>query len=246
MELKGRAKWLKKTVDKDDQDKRELKRQAKRQQEAVPKGGKVKTFEMAPKKVVSEEELITEEALDKKLAELMATRGRKVSDKRAVVQQLEYLCRAAKKIGPRKEIPLLMHLIAAIFDSHRNIDDYIDIKKWATCHRSLTRIIDLLSKHNELSLGVATLNDLAEQVQAVQLNADFIKTDGEADERQAEDPNVIKVVGSLEAFLLRLEVEYRKSLQQINPHTHVSRPFLLHATPCAIIAYYIARLREMS
>ena len=246
MELKGRAKWLKKVVDKDDQDKRELKRQAKRQQDALPKGGKVKTFEIAPKKAVSEEELITEEALDKKLSELIATRGRKISDKRAVVQQLEYLCRAAKKLGPRKEIPLLMHLIAAIFDSHRNIDDYIDIKKWGTCHRSLTRIIDLLSKHSELSLGVATLNDLAEQVQAVQLNADFIKTDGEADNKIAGDPNLIKVVGSLEAFLLRLEVEYRKSLQQINPHTHVSLKCLNDSTPRAFVAYSVIRLRENS
>ena len=177
--------------------------------------------------MVYEEELITEDVLDKKLSELMATRGRKVSDKRAVVQQLEYLCRAAKKLGPRKEIPLLMHLVAAIFDSHRNIDDYIDIKKWATGHRSLTRIIDLLNKHNELSLGVAPMNDLVEQVQTVQLNADFIKGEKEMNDEPSEDPNVIKVVGSLEAFLLRLDVEYRKSLQQINPHTHVSFCMLL-------------------
>ena len=185
--------------------------------------------------MVYEEELITEDVLDKKLSELMATRGRKVSDKRAVVQQLEYLCRAAKKLGPRKEIPLLMHLIAAIFDSHRNIDDYIDIKKWATCHRSLTRIIDLLNKHSELSLGVAPINDLVEQVQTVQLNADFIKGEKEMNDEPSEDPNVIKVVGSLEAFLLRLDVEYRKSLQQINPHTHVSFVCFYVLTPLASI-----------
>jgi translation initiation factor 3 subunit C len=34
-----------------------------------------------------------------------------------------------------------------------------------------------------------------------------------------DDPNVIKVVGNIESFILRLEDEYTKSLQQINPHT---------------------------
>ena len=32
----------------------------------------------------------------------------------------------------------------------------------------------------------------------------------------------IKIVGSLESFIVRLEDEYNKSLQQINPHTQVS------------------------
>jgi Eukaryotic translation initiation factor 3 subunit 8 N-terminus len=31
----------------------------------------------------------------------------------------------------------------------------------------------------------------------------------------------IKIVGSLESFIVRLEDEYTKSLQQINPHTQV-------------------------
>ena len=31
----------------------------------------------------------------------------------------------------------------------------------------------------------------------------------------------IKIVGSLESFIVRLEDEYNKSLQQINPHTQV-------------------------
>jgi hypothetical protein len=33
----------------------------------------------------------------------------------------------------------------------------------------------------------------------------------------------MQVVGSIESFVLRLEDEYTKSLQQINPHTQVGR-----------------------
>lgn len=32
----------------------------------------------------------------------------------------------------------------------------------------------------------------------------------------------LKIVGSLESFIVRLEDEYTKSLQQINPHTQAS------------------------
>lgn len=147
----------------------------------------------------------------------MVNRGRKGSDKRAVVQQLEYLTRAARKLGPRKEIPLLMHLIAAILDSHRSIDDYVDIVKWGTCHRSLMRIVGMLLADEKLVLSLTPLSDVTEQP-----NADLVKEP--VKEEEEVNPNLIKVVGSLEAFLLRLELEYKKSLQQINPHTSVS-PF---------------------
>jgi translation initiation factor 3 subunit C len=207
------------------EDKKDQRRDKTKRQEGA-KINKMKNYDSAMKKshVVYEEELISEELLEKKTQELMVNRGRKGSDKRVVVQQLEYLCRAARKHGPRKEIPLLMHLIAAIFESHKNIDDYVDVQKWATCHRSLTRIVEALLANKDLSLGVAPLSDVTEQIQALQLNADFIKKEIEEDSEVVKpvDPNVIKVVGSLEAFLLRLEVEYKKSLQQINPHTHVS------------------------
>lgn len=55
--------------------------------------------------------------------------------------------------GPRKEIPVLMHLISAMFDSQRVIDDYMDLQQWRTCYRSLYRVTSLLRDSKGLILG---------------------------------------------------------------------------------------------
>ena len=65
------------------------------------------------------EENITEEVLDKKINELVASRGRKNTDPREVLRKLEVLSKSARPLGARKEIPVLMHLISAMFDSQR-------------------------------------------------------------------------------------------------------------------------------
>lgn len=65
------------------------------------------------------EENITEDVLDKKINELVASRGRKNTDPREVLRKLEVLSKSARPLGARKEIPVLMHLISAMFDSQR-------------------------------------------------------------------------------------------------------------------------------
>ena len=142
------------------------------------------------------EENITEEVLDKKINELVASRGRKNTDPREVLRKLEVLSKSARPLGkrrespllstaepashiytylkrsktsfltisflyhylpgPRKEIPVLMHLISAMFDSQRVIDDYMDLQQWRTCYRSLYRVTSLLRDSKGLVLGENT------------------------------------------------------------------------------------------
>jgi translation initiation factor 3 subunit C len=184
---------------------------------------------------------MTMEEMDRKVADLVASRGRKTTDTRQILRQLEVLTKVARVYGVHKEITVQMHLISSMFDYNRNIDDYMDHQQWRTCHRSLNRICRLLEANPKVILGVLNpeeVVDLQQQQQgrvalsiggAVTATGDAAgnvvgDASGASVAASAEplDPNVIRAVGTLESFALRLEDEYIKSLQQINPHTQVS------------------------
>jgi len=130
------------------------------------------------------------------------------------------MSKIAKKFGSKKEIPILMHLISAMFDANRSIDDYMDIQQWRSCYRCLSRVVTLLAENKSLVLGVITTEELSDFVLASQ-NGNKKETE-EVAPVEDKDENVIRVVGTLEAFIVLLEKEYTKSLQQINPHTQVT------------------------
>ncbi len=223
-ELKGRAKWLKKTTDTVGQGARDLKRENKKlapkKQQKVYNEGAATARRATTWQV---EEKMTEEELDKKVAELVASRGRTNTDSREVLRQLEVLTKAARMHGPRKEIPVLMHLISAMFDSHRSIDDFMELLQWRTCHRSLTRITSLLEQNKKLVLGTVASDEVSDLLVGAHMKSIPDKKDEDEEEVAVPEADKwqLKVVGSIESFILRLEDEYTKSLQQINPHTQV-------------------------
>lgn len=159
---------------------------------------------------------LTEEELDRKFAELLATRGKRTTDPREILRQLEVLTKSARLHGPRKEIPALMHLISNMLDSQRSIDDYLEHNQWRTCYRSLYRVVTLIESNKKLSFAPLSGEDGVDIVATAHL-----KVATEAEETPS-DPNVLKVAGSIASFIVRLQDEYTKSLQQINPHTKVS------------------------
>ena len=178
---------------------------------------KKKEYEPVARRTVSSyaEVKLTEEELDKKVGEMMAARGKKNTDPREVLRQLEVLTKAARLHGPRKEIPVLMHLISNMLDSQRSIDDYLEHQQWRTCYRSLYRVVSLMEANKKLSFAAVTAED-AEQALSAHLKATTLE-----ETVAPSDPNVLKVVGSIVSFIVRLQDEYTKSLQQINPHTKV-------------------------
>jgi len=184
-------------------------------------------------------EVITEEILDKKISDYMASRGRKQTDPRELLRQLEVLAKASRKFGPRKEIPVIMHLISAMYESHHGIDDYMELHQWRTCFRYLLRITALLNANTDIVLGLMPTEDVTDLVLASQINTDLMKkkdaAEGELpveDKPKENKSGVLSVVGNLESFVARLEDEYTKSLQQINPHTQVG----FYSTLCSIRA----------
>ena len=212
--MAGRAKWLKKTVVTSKKTKA-----AKKPREAQAKPKAITEKRTQQVKII--EENMTEELLDKKLQDLLATRGRKGTDPKSIVYQLEVLAKVSRFYGAKKEIPVLMHLISAMFDGNRAIDEYMDPQSWRTCRNCMMRIVNLLDENKHIILGLVSADDITDYVMAKQKQTDFIKKNEEEDEEEPvkTNPNLLRLVGSMENYLMRLEDEYTKSLQQINPHT---------------------------
>ena len=228
--LVGRARWLKKpeAVNKTKSTKDLSKTRAAQIAGAKPSKDEApaKTAQPTPRKVPQvQERALTEEELQSKLADLISARGRKGTDPREMLRKLEVLTRGARRFGAKVEIPVLMHLVSAMYDAVRGIDDYMDVQQWRTCFRCLIRITSLLESHAGLTLGVLSAEDTTDLlVKAQQVNL-IRKRDSDAaeEEKSPVNPNVVPVVGTLSSFVQRLEDEYTKALQQINPHTSVSK-----------------------
>lgn len=82
----------------------------------------------------------------------------------------------------------------------------------------LPQVTDLLDERPELTLGQAGDEVVADLVQAgtgVGVGEDELAESL----AEVEKTGVLKVVGSLSSYMMRLGDEYTKSLQNINPHT---------------------------
>ena len=233
-ELKGRAKWLKRAVDTSAADAVAARRREKEDRlarAAAARTTKAKV-DVGPKRVSMFDTITDEEALDKKVSEVAGSRGRKGTDVKVVLQQLEVLSKIARTFSVKKEIPILMHLVSSMFDTHSKIDDYMKLSDWRSTYRALTRIMDLLDAQPELTLGMLRADDVLETMMGAKIDADFVKNlrrrgknedkgddDDEAADEKAVDPNEIQVVGTVDNFVVRLEEDLVKSLQQINSFT---------------------------
>lgn len=102
------------------------------------------------KQEVKEEEL-TAAVLTRKCMDVVSSRGRRGTDTKVVLQQLEKLSELAVKYGPRIEVPILMHVITAQFDLIRTLDDHMETKSWKACMAQLNRIASILEDGDDNS-----------------------------------------------------------------------------------------------
>ena len=229
---KKRDFWLKKTVsaekDKDDEessdDEERKQRKAQRELEAqLKKKKRQEELEAANnRKTQSYDYKMTEEQLDKKVAELIGSRGRRSTDIRVTIRHLEVLTKIARVFGAKKEIPVLMHLISATFDSLHSMDDYLELNSWRYVCRCIHKVLNLLEQHKSYVL---------KQVKNEDMMGNAIVTEGDSAAASAtaaataaasgEKQHAVYVVGGLDAFFARLQEDYNRSLQQINSHTQV-------------------------
>jgi len=170
-ELKGRAKWLKKTtivkekVVKDKDAKAKAKEEAKRAAEAAKLAAEIAAATAgaaSSRAILPEDESLTPSILEKKCKEIISSRGRKGADSRSIVRHFEALAKVARKKftnDPRVEIPVLMHTITAQFDLQRGIDDFMEMSVWRSCHGHMNRVLSILESDTELRLGIVRADD---------------------------------------------------------------------------------------
>ena len=163
-QLKGRARWLKKNtvVTKKEKKKPAEGAQAKEDKDKKDKKDHAVTSKdheaiRAPKSVVPEANL-TPSILNRKVKEIAAQRGRRGTDSRQILRQLEGLSRLSMKFGPRVEVPILMYVISAQFGLQRTMDDFMDTATWSSCANYLERISHVLVDEG-FKLGVETIDE---------------------------------------------------------------------------------------
>lgn len=177
--------------------------------------------EAAPVAAWSVVDTMTVEELDRRVVEIVMTRGRRSgAEAKDALRQMEVLSKFSRRHGPHKEIPVVMHLISMRLDSLRSIDDYLEHSQWSSCARNISRVLQLAEQHS-LQLIPLGSEDPAELSLAYMKPDEAATSSSEEQKSNGSNNNksIVRVVGSVESFIARLEDEYTKALQHINPHT---------------------------
>jgi translation initiation factor 3 subunit C len=134
--------------------------------------------------------------VEKRLAELLAVRGKRGTDKQEQIEQLEILVQFAK--SDAQLMTILMHLVSAQFDASPSVATHMPANLWKGGLASLSSIMSVLNRNPTLVLA-----------ETEEVEKDATQEDGQV------------VVGNLLAYVERLDDEFIKGLQNIDdPHTH--------------------------
>lgn len=287
-QLKGRDRWLKKTVvtkekvvkDKEGRGRARAEARAAAAAARADAAKEASLSSLTTKSIIPEQDL-TASTLNHHVRDLISSRGRRGTDAKHLLRQLEALVRLSIRFGAKMEVPLLMHVITARFDLVKNLDDVMSTKDWKSAVLDLSRLVALLEGEGEenkdigapkvqYKLGMASREDIFDSTvglalggkskgTSVQDTTDRIESmdttlmapnsspsannpsNKQVEEhtqtmsvkeshKMATNTILIPVNGSLALLLTRLDEEYVKSLQRINPHT----------------AEYVLRLRDES
>ncbi|KAJ1918413.1 Translation initiation factor 3 subunit c [Mycoemilia scoparia] len=140
--------------------------------------------------------VVSAETLNKHLAEITQSRGKKNTDKRESLQLLERLYGVA--INPVQKVKVLLILISIYFDFIPP-NGYMDISAWKKSANHLNELFAILEENAQITVSeTAEISD-------------------ESDLRYDGSP--IGLRGSIISFVDRLSDEFTRSLQTIDPHT---------------------------
>ena len=241
--LTGRARWVKreKVVDKE-QDKLKKEKERLEKERKRKERREVKEEKEGSKQSVSEakkEEVLTPELLEKQVMLIIAARGKKGVNRADQVVQLRQLSVKAIPFGPKKELPMLMHLITAQFDYKSKIDEHMPTEMWQQACKDMFVVMRILRENPDLRLGQVE-SDTVGAIKAIlkgkggkessapttaavasesKIPAGDKAAEATTEEKKQEDDSVVRVVGDLSVFVERLANEYQKSLRHIDQHS---------------------------
>eukprot|EP00210_Caulerpa_lentillifera_P002282 g2192.t1 len=143
---------------------------------------------------------VTYAMVTEKLNEIIQTRGKRGTDKHERLEMLQYLVSVSK--GNGQTVTVMSHLVSSVFDLNPSMTTHMRVSQWKYCLHCCFQMLEILTKHSNIKL-VQDMDQLEELNEAPE----------ETEEMQAWCPIV--------SFVERLDDELFKSLQVIDPHTHL-------------------------
>ncbi|CDH49660.1 eukaryotic translation initiation factor 3subunit 8 [Lichtheimia corymbifera JMRC:FSU:9682] len=157
---------------------------------SVGKGGKVSKAAVA----------MSSGTIFAKLSEVLDSRGKRNTDHKEQIAILEQLLEAAK--SPFQEIMILLALIPSRFDINFSMVEHMQVDIWKKVEKEINQVLEILEAHPEY-----VIREDAEELDYG--DNDVIPKEGE----------IVHIRGSIASLVERLDDEFTKSLQSIDPHT---------------------------
>ncbi|KAH8117064.1 eukaryotic translation initiation factor 3 subunit 8 [Phellopilus nigrolimitatus] len=142
----------------------------------------------------------TSESIFQNLHLIQEARGKKNTNRAEQIKILEKLLEVSVTVYQR--IRVLLGLVSSRFDYNSSITTHMPTDLWLSAQREVDALINVLASNPQYSVEevAADYDELAERTP------------------EQEKDNVVRIRGSIISFIDRLDDEFTKSLQNIDPH----------------------------
>ncbi|EGN99904.1 hypothetical protein SERLA73DRAFT_88666 [Serpula lacrymans var. lacrymans S7.3] len=167
----------------------------------------------------------TADAIFKTLQLVNEARGKKNTDRGEQIRILEKLLEVAAT--SYQHIRVLLALVSSRFDYNSSITSYMPVDLWIAAQSEIDQLVSIVAADTSYSVQevIEDYDELAERLPAT------------------EKDGIVRVRGSIISFIDRLDDEFTKSLQNIDPHgtEYIDRlkdEKVLYRTICRAQAFY--------